>query len=119
MAWYLDNTRVFVQEHKRNGTQIIPRIQPLTGGTVHQYFGYESPILNFSALIVGEADRTDIESMYYDHSAHTLSGPYGIVDYYVHSQSISLEDASYQTIRPDLDCEAPVYTVAMELYEVT
>ena len=118
--WTLSGVRVFVQEHQRSGTQIIPRIQPLAGGTVHQWFGYESPILTMTCLIVGNDDKDALEAMYSDASAHTLSGPYGIYDnYYIHSQSIGLDTATCQTIRQDLPEDSPVFVVKMDLYEVT
>jgi hypothetical protein len=119
MAWYLNNTRIFVQEHKKVGTQIIPRLQPLTGGTVHQFFGYESPIVKLAALVVGNTDKDALEDMYQSTSSVVLSGPYDIYkSYYMHSIETGIEPATCQTIRTDLAEDAPVYTILMELYEV-
>ena len=117
--WTLNGTRVFVQEHKKIGTQIIPRLQPLNGGTVHQFFGYEDPVVKIAALVVGNVDKNALENMYKSTSAVTLSGPYDIYkSYYVHSIETNIEPATCQSLRVDLDSDAPVYTVLMELYEV-
>ena len=116
--WLLDDTRIFVQKFEGNISQIIPRLQPLAGGTVLQFFGYESEITNVAFKIVGSGDLSTLKGMAIDYSYHTLSGPNNFVqDFYVKGMNHSMDRAVAQTIRPDLDCYDPVYNVELELYE--
>jgi hypothetical protein len=57
MAWTLGGQRIYVQEDGSEGSQIIPRLQPLDGETVLQFFGYESQIRTLSAIVVGNTKR--------------------------------------------------------------
>lgn len=117
MAWYIDSTRIFVNDWKESEAQIIPRLQPLAGGTVLQIFGYENPITRITGLVVGVNDKDAVKAMGIDGALHTLSGPYGLVDdFYVKSVAATMQPTLMQTIRPDLDCYDPVYVVEMELY---
>jgi hypothetical protein len=119
MGWYLDSTRIFVQDWKLHEDQIIPRLQPLNGGTVKQIFGYESPITNINAIIVGSADADTLRAMTEDGATHTLvvpSGEYGADSYEVKNIALARIMCICQTIRPDLPTDAPVYTVDIELY---
>lgn len=118
MAWYIDSTRVFVNDWKESDAQIIPRLQPLAGGTVLQIFGYENTITHLTGLVVGIEDKEALVSMGQDGAEHVISGPYSISgSYYVKSVGATMQPTLMQTIRPDLDCYAPVYVVEMELYE--
>ncbi len=120
MAWYLDTTRIFVNEHVEDAAQIIPRLQPLSGGTVQQIFGYESPILGITALVIGSGDSRILRDKTTDGILHTLSGPEGIMgDYLVRKASLARIHSVCQTIRPDLPTDAEVYEVKLELYEGT
>jgi hypothetical protein len=114
--WTLGGVRIFTQEESQNQKQIMPRLQPLAGGTVIQIFGYESPIKALSCKVVGEVDRVAIENMTKDGALHTLVSYEGTVgDFYVSSVSWTRDRTISQTLRPDLDCEDPVYTVQIEL----
>lgn len=118
MSWYIDTTRIFVQDWKEVDNQIIPRLQPLSGGSVTQIFGYESPAIHFTALVVGMVDKEALVNMASDGVVHTISGPYTISgSYYVKSVAPTLMPSSMQTIRPDLDCYDPVYTIEVDLLE--
>lgn len=116
--WILDSTRIFVQDWKKVGNQIIPRLQPLAGGTVTQVFGYESPVKHLTCLVVGLVDREALVDMTQDAATHTLSGPYGLEgDFLVKGIQIAQTQGLCQTIRVDLDPYSPVYNVDIELYE--
>jgi hypothetical protein len=116
--WLLDSTRIFVQKLEGNINQIIPRLQPLSGGTVLQFFGYEDEVTKVGCLVVGEDDLADLKGMAIDYSYHTLSGPDSYTqDFYVKSISSDRMMTVAQTIRTDLDCYAPVFKVELELYE--
>ena len=54
--WTINGTRIFVNSLNGSGKNIFARLQPLSGGTVIQRFGYESPIRKIGGLIVGDDD---------------------------------------------------------------
>lgn len=117
MAWTIDGVRIFVNDWKESEAQIIPRLQPLAGGTVLQIFGYENEITHIVGLVVGIDDKDSIKSMAFDGVTHTVSGPYGLVDdFYVKSVAATMQPTLMQTIRPDLDCYDPVFVIELELY---
>jgi hypothetical protein len=116
--WTLESKRIFVQEYTIMGTQIIPRLQPLTGGTILQWFGYESKRFSLTGLVVGNTDKDALQGMYDDGASRTLVGPYSISqECYVKDISINLLPITCQTLRPDLAEDSPVYNVKLELYE--
>ena len=118
MAWTLNSKRIFVQEYTINGSQIIPRLQPLTGGTIYQWFGYETQRLTLAGIVVGNSDKNALLGFYDDGTSRTLLGPYSInKDYFVKDITVTLLPITCQTLRPDLDDDAPVYNVKLELYE--
>lgn len=118
MAWYLDSTRVFVQEHEESDSQIMPRLQPLAGGTVIQLFGYESKIVKVMAIIVGETDRNALRAMAKSGSTHTLTFPdTSTSDFYVKSVGFKQIYNICQTLRPDLAEDASVFNVSLELQQ--
>jgi hypothetical protein len=117
MPWYLDTTRIFVQKLEGSQSQIIPRLQPLSGGTVLQFFGYEDEITKVTCKVVGSGDLGQLTDMSIDYSYHTLSGPDNYVkDYYVKSISHNRLPTRAQTIRTDLDCYESIYDVEIEFY---
>ena len=77
MAWTLDGIRIFVQEDNLEGGQIIPRLQPLSGGTIKQIFGYESPVKSIAGIVVGATDASLLIAMTQDATPHTLIDPTG------------------------------------------
>jgi len=116
--WTFGGVRVFVQALPDSLKQIIARLQPVQGGTVHQIFGYESPVFKLKAYIVGQDDKDTLDEFYKDGNVHTLSGYWGIVgDFYVSSMSFDPQPVVYQTLRTDLDCNAQIYVVDMELFQ--
>jgi hypothetical protein len=116
MAWTLDGVRIFVQDLPHDTKQTIARLQPLSGGTVLQIFGYENPVYKLSGIIVGSGDLKSLEDMSIDGATHTLSGYFANEDYYVASFSAKPKKPGYQSMRPDLDCEAQVYDIDMDLF---
>lgn len=117
MSWYIDSIRVFVQEHEESNGQIIPRIQPLSGGTVLQVFGYESRITKLSAIIVGDTDRDALRAMAKSGSNVTLTFPdSSTTDYIVKSVNFKQRHNLCQTLRTDLAEDAPIYDVGIEFF---
>lgn len=116
MTWTLDNTRIFVDEKSSEHKQIIARLQPLMGGTIHHVFGYEDWIFKIRAYVVGNSDLAHLLGLVETGETCVFSGPYGQADVYVNSISVKDQKSIYQTLRSDLDCDSPVYIIDMELY---
>lgn len=117
MAWIIDNVRIFVQEANGETGQIIPRLQPLSGGTVLQIFGYDSKVENVSAIVVGDVDRDALMAMPTTGDSYIFSGPEGYKGLYFVKKSMYRRIPNFcQTMRPDLDEDAPVYNFDLELY---
>jgi predicted HAD superfamily phosphohydrolase len=118
MAWTLNGTRIFVNESKEESGQIIPRLQPLGGGTITQIFGYESDIRNITAVIVGDTDKAALKALRTTGSAYSLVGPEGAIgNFLVKQVSVSRVQCICQTLRVDLDPTSPVYNIEIQLYE--
>ena len=116
--WYLDSTRIFVQDFKDSGNQIIARLNPLAGGTTLHTFGWDDRIVSIRATVVGTVDIEAIFTMRTDGAEHTLTGGWlGVgVDFYVKNIDVKAINSICQTLRPDLDDDAPVFSVDIELY---
>jgi hypothetical protein len=115
--WILAGIRIFVQESDADGSQIIPRLQPLAGPTILQVFGYESYIHNLGAIVVGDADRDTLMSLTASGVDFELISPEGSMgDFLIKKMSYKRIPNICQTLRPDLDTDAPMYNFNMELY---
>lgn len=118
MAWTLNNIRIFVQESKEDAGQIIPRLQPLSGATILQVFGYESDIRTLGAIVVGDTDKNALKGLRQTGSSYALVGPEGSLgSFLVKNVSVNRVHCICQTLRPDLAEDAPVYEVEIQLYE--
>lgn len=117
MAWTFNNVRIFVQDITGEGSQIIPRLQPVSGGTVLQFFGYENQVVSVRGMIVGNTDRDALRALKKTATAYTLVSPEGSLGtYYVKKVADKRLPIICQTFRPDLPEESPVYDVDLELY---
>lgn len=117
MNWELNNIRIFVQEHTGDGTQIIPRLQPLSGGTVLQFFGYESLVRNINAYVVGDTDRDALLALRKTATAYSLNSPMGSLgNHYIKKCAFKQIRNVCQTLRPDLATDAPMYIFDLELF---
>ena len=118
MAWTLDGIRIFVGESKEDAGQIVPRLQPLSGGTVLQVFGYESDVRTIGAIVVGDTDKDALKALRTTGSTYTLVSPEGTIgDFIVKNVSVNRVPCICQTLRTDLDADSPVYQVEIQLYE--
>ena len=117
MAWYIDTTRIFVQGNDESVGQVIARLQPVASGTVLQVFGHETPTVKLKGIIVGSGDKSALKGYSIDGTTHTISGPYGMRDFYVSNMRIAQMMSIKQTVRTDLAENSPVYNFEMELYE--
>lgn len=119
MSWNVDSVRIFVQDESQDDKQIIARLQPLADNTVLHIFGYEDPVIKLSAIVVGTGDATLLRTFAKDGIRHSVGYPdFGFINLlYVNSVSTKRTKSIFQTIRPDLPCESPVFTVDLELYQ--
>ena len=117
MAWTFNGVRIFVQEISGEGSQIIPRLQPISGGTVLQFFGYDNEVVTVTGMIVGNTDRDALRALKKTDTAYTLVSPEGSLGtYYVKKVSNKRLPIICQTFRTDLPEESPVYDVSLELF---
>ena len=117
MNWELGGVRIFTQDLKDEDDNIIARLNPLGGGTILHFFGYDDQITKVSAYIVGLTDKAALKAMAEDTSSYTLNTPYGTWgDFYVKHVTFALQNIICQTLRPDLDEDAPVFKVDIDLY---
>ena len=117
MAWTLNSIRIFVQKDSEDAKQIISRLQPVANNTVFHIFGYEKPVRKLTAYIVGLTDKASLEGLTQTGSTYALVSPEGSEgSYYVNTVSTDRIRTICQTLRPDLDSDAPVYSVEIELY---
>lgn len=116
--WYIGQVPIIVTGKEDEVKQIVPRLQPLQGGTVHQFFGYEDSIVSLTAKVVGTTDAENLKSL-------TTSGvPFALKDYnnntlgnfIVSRVKLTQDETKWQSLRPELGCEAPVFTANIELY---
>jgi hypothetical protein len=120
MAWTINSQRIYVQKISDGVKQIIAKLQPLSGGTVYQAFGYETNTLKLSAIVVGEANKNSIKDLTETGLSYELLSPEGdLGDFYVSSVNADRNNAVWQSITTsgDLTCTSPVYNVEIELYE--
>lgn len=117
MAWTLGGIRIFPQASNKSWEKISAELNPLAGGSIIHDFGYSEEKRNVNAYIVGLADEAALAAMTTSGVAYTLSGPYGVRDYLV--KSVSSDQVPFnicQSLRPDLDEDAPVFIVDLELW---
>ena len=124
--WQLDTTQIVVTGLESSNKQIIARLQPLAGGTVHHIFGYDDRVLKLTGVVVGLADKQAIEGFTKDAATHVLSyiglvygtAVYGGYSWLVNSVTFTQRNVIRQSIIPSKSCTSEVYDCTMELYEV-
>jgi len=115
--WSYAGYRIFVQEYQSGHKQILPRLNPIGGGTVIQQFGYDERILKINAYVVGFSDMTQIRLLTTSGISFDLATPMeGTYAYYCNDVQDKLVNSICQTLRPDLPEDSPVYQVDLELY---
>jgi phage protein U len=115
--WSLGGTRIITQAFDIVGKAIIPRLQPVDAGTVLQYFGYEKEIYQLSGKVVGETNLAALKTMLRSGNSRTLVTDQGNKTVYISSISAKRDEFIWQSIDPTQECDAPVYSVTLELYE--
>lgn len=117
--WKLNNIRIIATDEQSSDPQIIARLNPLGGGTVHQVFGYEDRIRRINCVVVGHNDMTALRALAKTGSAYTLRSYDGNEgSYLVNSVEYTRTPIWRQTVRRDLPDTSPVFRVALELYQI-
>lgn len=118
MAWTINSTRIYVQDVNDENKQIIARLNPFGGGTIHHIFGYEDPILNLKAVVIGSGNMDLLEGYTKTGSSYSLVTPYGTWGNYLVNKTVKkILPGICQTIDRTLPDTAPVYSVDLELYK--
>lgn len=117
MAWTYSGHRIYAQSSEESNSATLPRLQPLSGGTVIQVFGYESDVRNISAIVVGDTIKDALRIISKDGGiAHALVSPEGSLgNWSLKSFKASRTNSTCQSIDQTQDSDAPVYNVELEL----
>lgn len=116
MSWTYNGIRIFVSKRTGEAKQIIPTLQPLSGGTVIQFYGYETETVQIGGLVVGASDLRALLALKETSTDYELQSPEGSIGYfYLKDVKYDRTNSIYQTMRQDLDCAAPVYEVDISL----
>lgn len=117
MAWTLGGQRIYVQEFAGEGSQIVPRLQPISGGTVLQFFGYENEVKQLTAIVVGNTKKDALLAYRKSSTLRALVSPEGSLgNYYVKKVQYKRLPIICQTIDTSLPEDSPVYSMDFELY---
>jgi len=119
MAWTYNGNRIYVLDKDSTPvSQMIARIQPLSGGTSEQVFGYESAIFKISCKVVGDTILDALIALGKTGLAYTLAGSSGFSKtLYLKSVNYKQDNTVWQSIDIAQDQLTPVYSVVLELYE--
>ena len=119
MGWSLNGIRIFVDNKSGQNKNTIARVQPLSGGTVLQYFGYENEVTRITGKVVGTTDLDALKGYAQTHSTYQLLdyADTDLGDFSVSSFQYTQLISVCQTIRGDLPSDSPVFQVELELYQ--
>jgi hypothetical protein len=118
MPWIIDAVRIFTSNFDGSKKQIIARLEPFEGGTIHHIYGYEDPIYQVGGLIVGSDDLDTLNGYTEDGVTH------GLIDYESVTYSGYVSKVSHKrlpTISQSFYVDSthlatdPVYAVDVEL----
>lgn len=118
MAWTYNSNRIYVQKITKGASAIAPRLQPLSGGSVIQSFGYDSTIRNITAIVVGDTINDALEALAKDGmQVHPLVGPEGSLgNWSLKDYNSDRTESTCQTIDITQPETAPVYDVELTLW---
>lgn len=118
MAWTYNSNRIYVQKITKGASAIAPRLQPISGGSVIQSFGYDSTIRNVTAIVVGDTIEQALEALSKDGmTPHALVSPEGSLgNWMLKGYNSDRTNSTCQTIDITQDEDAPVYNVELELW---
>ena len=116
MPWTLDGNRFFVQESVEEDVNILAELNPLGGGTVVQFFGYEDEGTKLNAYIVGSGVMLNFKNLAKQEDSVSLVSPWGTLgDYHVKKVTGRIIQTLCQTIDQTKPEDAIVYLSDIEL----
>jgi hypothetical protein len=118
VAWTYNNIRIFPSDYTPQEKQIIARLSPLGGGTVHHFFGYESGILKLKVFIAGYANYDALKACTRTGVSYALnmSSTTSLGNFFLNSMSGTWINTSCQTFDPSQASDAIVYSLDLEFY---
>jgi hypothetical protein len=116
--WSLAGNRIYVQKITKGSSQIMPRLQPISGGSVLQSFGYDSTIRNVNALVIGDTVEQALEALSKDGgTSHAFVSPEGSLGNWILKEYGSNRIPNVcQTVDTSLAEDCPVYEVDLTLW---
>jgi len=119
MPWTLGGHRIYAQKSSENTSQILPRLQPLSGGTVIQSFGFDSIVRSVSAIVVGDTIKDALRAFAQDGgTSHAFVSPEGSLGNWIVKSCVpNRTDSTCQSIDQTQPDTAPVYEVDLELWK--
>ena len=107
----------FVNGYNSSDPQTIARLGPIGAGTTFHTFGYEDTVVTIKGKVVGLTDADALKACKTTGTEYTLVSPiFPNTDYLMKDLKLTLTNVVCQTLRPDLDEDAPVFDFTMELY---
>jgi hypothetical protein len=118
MAWTYNSIRIYAHDYEEGNNQILPRLQPLSGGTILQSYGYESDVRNISAIVVGDTNKDALRVLTKSGgTAYALVSPEGSMgNWILKSFKAKRTPSVCQSIDQTQDETAPVYDIELELH---
>lgn len=116
MTWSYGGVRIYVQDRSLDWDQIVARLNPLGGGTVLHFFGYDERIDKVTAVVVGSPNLLLLKAFTEDASFNELVTPYGNANYALKHLTARQRKGICQTIDPTQSEDVAVFDVDMELY---
>lgn len=117
MSWTLNGLRIYIQDFTEETKQQIARLQPLDGGTILHYFGYEEPIVKITGKVVGQDNYEAVRDLTMSGSGLSFVTDLETITCGVNSVSGKRDSVIAQTLDTTQECTAPVFTVSLELYK--
>ena len=118
MVWAFNSIRIYVQDLNDTDIQEMAKLNPFGGGSIYHVFGYQDPSTKITGIIVGLTDRDALRTCKESGSTYDLDTPWGTwCTGYLKQMSSKLTDSRCQTMRPDLDDDAPVFDVELEIWQ--
>jgi hypothetical protein len=119
MAWTLGGHRIYTQKSSENTSQILPRLQPLSGGTVIQSFGFDSIVRSITVIVVGDTIKNALLAFAQDGgTSHAFVSPEGSLGSWIVKSCVpNRTNSTCQSIDISQPEEAPVYEIELELWK--
>jgi len=120
MDWSIGGIRIYVTDGNEEVGQIVAKLQPLSGGTIFQTFGYETPVRKLSCYVVGDTNKENLMNLTTSGTVFELLSPEGSLgDFIVEKVNMPRVACVKQTLdlTGSLTCYSPLYRGDITLLE--